>query len=241
MAGTLSILAGRLLNSSAGQDLFGTVTCLLCGARAGRDGLCPGCRTALPWLPAARCPTCASPVLQPVVCGRCLVHPPVVDRVDAALVYGFPVDCLVQRLKYRHQLAAARCLGHLLAAALEDAPRPDLVVAVPLGTQRLADRGFNQSLEIARAAANALALPLAAAACRRVRDTPPQAGLAFGERASNVRRAFVCDLDLTAKRVALVDDVMTTGASLNECARALKQGGAAQVAGWVVARTLLDS
>lgn len=240
MAGTLSILAGRLLNSDVLQGLLGTPVCLLCGARGGRDGLCTGCRAALPWLASTRCPTCASPMPQALVCGRCLTHPPVVDRVDAALIYGYPVDGLVQTLKYRHRLAAAHCLGTLLAEAVEHAPRPDLVLAVPLGPQRLAERGFNQSLEIARAAARALALPLAAEACRRVRDTAPQAGLVFDERAKNVRRAFVCDLNLTGRHVALVDDVMTTGASLNECARALRKRGAAQVAGWIVARTLLD-
>jgi ComF family protein len=164
-----------------------------------------------------------------------------VDGVEAALVYAFPVDGLVQALKYRHRLAIAHCLGRLLAEVVGEAPRPDLVAAVPLGPQRLAERGFNQSLEIARVAARMLDLPLAREACRRVRDTPPQAALAFRERAKNVRRAFVCDLDLTGKRVALVDDVLTTGASLNECARALKKGGAAEVLGWVAARTLLEA
>jgi ComF family protein len=120
-------------------------------------------------------------------------------------------------------------------------PRPDLVTAVPLGPQRLAERGFNQSLEIARVAAGVLEVPLALEVCRRIRDTAPQASLAFGDRAKNVRRAFVCDADLRGKRVALVDDVLTTGSSLNECARALKKGGAAQVIGWVAARTLLDT
>ena len=129
----------------------------------------------------------------------------------------------------------------LLAQAVQEMPRPDLVVAVPLGAQRLTERGFNQSLEIARVAARVLEVPLALEVCRRVRDTLPQASLAFGERAKNVRRAFVCDLGLEGKRVALVDDVLTTGASLNECARALKKGGAAQVIGWVAARTLLEA
>jgi ComF family protein len=229
------------LNSGALQDLLGTPSCLLCGARAERSGLCSGCRAALPWLPTARCPTCASPTPEAAVCGRCLAQPTVLDRVDAALVYAFPVDGLVQALKYRHHLAVAYSLGHALATAVMLAPRPDVVVAVPLGRQRLADRGFNQSLEIARVTANALDVPIAAEACRRVRDTAPQAELPFGERARNVRGAFVCDLELTGRRVALVDDVLTTGSSLNECARALKKRGAAEVVGWVAARTLLGA
>jgi ComF family protein len=240
MARTLSILATRLLNSDALQRLVGAPVCLLCGVNAGREGLCSGCREALPRMPPVRCPTCASPLPMEITCGRCIAHSPVVDRVEAALVYTFPVDGLVQALKYRHHLAVAHCLGHLLADALKDAPRPDLVMAVPLGAQRLAERGFNQSLEIARVTAKLLELPLEAEGCRRIRDTPPQAALAFDERAKNVRRAFVCDMDLTGLRVALVDDVLTTGASLNECARALKKSGAAQVIGWVAARTLLE-
>jgi ComF family protein len=241
MARTLSILATRCLNSGPLANLLGHPVCLLCGTRAEGDGLCPGCRDSLPWLTSARCPTCASPVPLPVTCGRCLAHPPVVDGVEAALAYAFPADSLVQALKYRHHLAIAHCLGRSLARAVQKTPRPDLVLAIPLGPQRLAERGFNQSLEIARVAASALRVPLAPEGCRRVRDTPPQASLAFGERARNVRRAFVCDLELTGKCVALVDDVLTTGASLNECARALKRTGAARVLGWVVARTLLEA
>lgn len=241
MAGALSIMAGRFLNSGALGNLFGDAACLLCGTRAEGDGLCPGCRDALPWLPAPRCPTCAAPLPVALTCGRCLSHAPVVDRVEAAVAYAFPVDGLVQALKYRHHLAVAHCLGHLLAGVLESTPRPDLVVPVPLGAQRLAERGFNQSLEIARVTARRLDVPLAAEGCRRVRDTLPQAALAFVERAKNVRRAFVCEVEVRGLRVALVDDVLTTGASLNECARALKQAGAAEVIGWVAARTLLEA
>jgi ComF family protein len=176
-----------------------------------------------------------------IPCGRCLSRAPAVDRLEAALAYAFPVDGLVQALKYRHRLAIAHCLGRLLAGVLRGTPRPDLVIPVPLGAQRLAERGFNQSLEIARVTASLLDVRLAPEGCRRVRDTPPQASLALAERARNVRRAVVCDLELTGMRVALVDDVLTTGASLDECARAIRKAGAAEVIGWVAARTLLDN
>jgi ComF family protein len=146
----------------------------------------------------------------------------------------------VQALKYRRHLAVAHCFGRLLASGVKDAPRPDLVVPVPLGAQRLSERGFNQSLEIGRVAAKALQLPMAVGGFRRIRNTVPQASLAFADRARNIRGAFVCDLDLKGMRVALVDDVLTTGASLNECARALRKAGASEVVGWVAARTLLE-
>lgn len=236
----LSNLAAKLLNRGPRFALGGVPVCVLCGATAEGMGLCGGCEAALPRLPPERCPTCAMPSARGLTCGRCLVHPPALERVEAAVAYAFPIDGLVQTLKYRHHLAVATVLGHLLAVAVKDACRPELVFAVPLGEQRLRERGFNQSLEIARVAGRILGLPVEAHAIRRVRDTPPQTALPFKERAKNVRRAFVCDVDLAGKRVAIVDDVLTTGASLDACARALRKAGAAAVTGWVAARTLLD-
>lgn len=163
------------------------------------------------------------------------------ERVDAALAYTFPVDGVVQMLKHRHHLAAATVLGSLLVEAVRNAPVPNLIFAVPLSPERLRERGFNQSVEIARVAARMLGRTFEAGGIRRVRDTPPQASLPFKERAANVRRAFVCDIDLAGKNVAVVDDVLTTGASLNECAKALRKAGAEAAFGWVAARTLLEN
>jgi ComF family protein len=130
----------------------------------------------------------------------------------------------------------ARTLGEALAQAV---PRDaDAIVPMPLARGRLAERGFNQALEIARVVAARTSIPLLSLACRKVVDTPPQATLPWKERARNVRRAFVCDADLSGKRIAVVDDVLTTGATLNELARVLRRAGAVSVAGWVVARTL---
>lgn len=240
MAGPLSNLAKRLLNSGT-LGVLGAPVCLLCGTSAKDDGLCGGCRNALPWLPGERCPTCASPSPGSLTCGRCLAHPPALERIEAAVAYAFPVDGLVQTLKYRHHLAVATVLGHLLADAVTDTPRPEVLVPVPLGAQRLRERGFNQSLEIARIVSRRLSLAVDVASFRRVRDTPPQASLPFDARAGNVNRAFICDADLAGARVALVDDVLTTGASLNECAKALRKAGASAVLGWVAARTLLET
>ena len=117
----------------------------------------------------------------------------------------------------------------------------DVIVPMPLSQGRLRERGFNQACELARFAAGALRLPLLTPACRKVTDTPPQAALVWKERAANVRNAFVCDVDLTGRRVAIVDDVMTTGATLNELARNAKRAGASYVCGWVMARTLKES
>jgi ComF family protein len=146
------------------------------------------------------------------------------------------VDALIHAFKYHGNLALARVLGAALAGAIDD--DVDFIVPMPLSLARLRDRGFNQALEIARYAGAAKKIPVLPTACRRVLDTPSQAALPWKERARNVRGAFVCDADLTDKRVAIVDDVMTTGSTLAELAKKLKRAGASRVSGWVVARAL---
>ena len=211
-------------------------SCQLCGAEDVAGPYCAPCLADLPWMPRNRCEVCALPLATGSVCGACLERPPRFDRVDAVFAYHFPVDALILAYKYGGRLALARGLGELLAqSVVRDA---DAIVAMPLAPWRLAGRGFNQAHEIARVVAARIGIPLLASACRKVVDTPPQAALPWQERAKNVRRAFVCDADLKKKRIAVVDDVLTTGATLNELARVLRKAGAISVAGWVVARTL---
>lgn len=210
--------------------------CLLCGADGGAAQLCAPCDEELPRLPRGRCAVCAIPLASGAVCGACLDSPPRFARVVAPFSYRFPLDALIHAYKYGGRLAHARVLGAALAAVV--APDVDVIVPMPLARKRMAERGFNQALEIARVVARAIGLPLLPLACRKVVETPPQAALPWKERAKNVRRAFVCDADLRGKRVAVVDDVLTTGATLNELARVLRRAGAIEVAGWVVARTL---
>jgi ComF family protein len=210
--------------------------CLLCNATASIQPLCNACYAELPWLPAARCPQCALPTHQGQLCGACLSQPPRFDATTAAFVYDWPLAPLIHHYKYGGNLALARFFARALATRITGAV--DLVVPMPLAPMRLRERGFNQALEIARAISRATGVALAATACRRVRDSAPQATLPWRERAKNIRGAFVCDTDLKGKRVAIVDDVMTTGATLNELARNLRQAGAIEIQGWVVARTL---
>lgn len=198
--------------------------------------LCGPCLEDLPWLAASRCAQCAVPLPTGNVCGACLDRPPRFDCVEAVFAYGFPVDGLVHACKYGGRLALAGLLGRQLARAT--ARGVDAIVPMPLAPRRLAERGFNQALEIARPVAHATGIPLLRYACRKVADTPPQAQLPWDERARNIRRAFVCDADFSGMRVAVVDDVLTTGATLNELARVLRKAGAVEVVGWVVARTL---
>jgi len=190
-------------------------------------------------------------------CGRCLRRQPHFDATHAALRYEFPADRLILSLKYGARLPLASLLANLLARALrrEEARQREehpigagtgagdtdigigLVIAMPLHRRRLAVRGFNQSVEIGRRLSRALALPFSADGALRQRDTPPQAGLPLKLRRANVRGAFACSPGLAGQSVAVVDDVMTSGATLDELARELKRAGAVRVENWVVART----
>jgi ComF family protein len=211
--------------------LFGG-SCFLCRGAA-RTLLCGRCDAELPRLARPLCPRCALDSPRGELCGRCLAEPPHYDATVAALAYEFPADVLVQALKFRGELALAPLLGNLLLQKTKT-DMVDWVIPVPLSTERLRHRGYNQAAEIAR---HVRADKLELALCVRERDAPPQAGLSLAERRRNVRRAFSCRRSLEGATVAVVDDVMTTGATLDEVAAALKRAGAARVLNWVVART----
>ncbi len=238
-------LTGTLRHALNEQD------CFLCGMAA-THSLCDACIAACPPLPNAVCPRCALPspgVAQSprgTTCGRCLHTPPHFDVTIAAFAYGAPLDQAVQAFKYGAVLGLGGFLSEALARALHDTPPPDLIVPMPLFRRRLSERGFNQALELARPLVK-LGAPLHgvrlnASVVQRIRDTPPQAGLPWDERARNIKDAFRCvkPEEVAGLRVAVVDDVITTGASLNEMARTLKATGAAHVSNWVIARTLPD-
>jgi ComF family protein len=212
--------------------LFGG-SCFLCRGRAD-DLICAECDADLPRLRFPLCPRCAVASPAGAVCGRCLSTSPAYDATRAALVYDFPADALVHALKFRGELALAPLLAELLGAKIEE-DRVDHVVPVPLSARRLRERGYNQSVEIARGLRKDR---LDVGLCERIRDVAPQIELPYDERQRNVRGAFRCTRALVGARIAVVDDVMTTGATLNEIARTLKAAGAVHVVNWVVARTL---
>lgn len=198
--------------------------------------LCPGCLADLPRLATPRCPVCALPTAMGEICGGCLKHPPAFDSTRAVYRYAYPLDALLQHYKYGQGLHLADFLAGQLAGQITD--RPDLILPMPLHPRRLQERGYNQAGEIAKRLARRLDLPVSLTACTRAKDAPPQASLPLKERRKNIRGAFECDADLAGKRIALIDDVMTTGASLSELAKTVKQAGAVEVQAWVVARTL---
>ena len=141
-------------------------------------------------------------------------------------------------MKYREQLALARIFAEKLLLRIDKSNLPDYVIAMPLHPAKLRRRGFNQAQLIAAPLAKSLDLPLLNRACHRLRDTPSQTSLPWKERSKNMRGAFACDMDLSGKHVALVDDVLTTGASMNALALTVKQRGAREISAWVIARSL---
>ena len=225
----------RRAAKTIGQWFFGG-RCFLCHGNASTDLLCAACAADLPRLDGERCPRCALASPAGAVCGRCLARPPHFDGTIAALAYGFPADVLVHALKFRGELAVAELLAQLLGERLARAERVDCVLPVPISRDRLRERGYNQALEIARHVARATGARLAPELCERVRDTPAQTTLAWAERSRNVRGAFRAPRALESAAVAVLDDVMTTGATLDEVAETLKAAGAARVVNWVVAR-----
>nr|WP_306419349.1 ComF family protein [Novimethylophilus kurashikiensis] len=211
--------------------------CLLCGMACGSRWICVGCEEDLPRHPHAHCPVCALPTPLGETCGECLKHPQHFDATHAAFAYAFPADALLRALKYQSRLAIAEWAAlHIELSGT----RPDYLIPMPLHVNRLKTRGFNQAMEIARALSRRYSIPLLHEAVERVRETEPQAGLPRAERTRNMRNAFACREGFSGKHVAIVDDVMTSGASLNELARMLKKAGAMRVECLVAARTLRD-
>lgn len=211
----------RLLDGLAGLLL--PARCVLCGDAGHIRGLdlCRGCSLSLPRDPS------------PLEAG-----PAPIDRCFAPFVYAFPADSLVHRLKYRGQLAVGCVLGKLLGAAVRDFALHrdvDCVVPTPLHPTRHAERGFNQSAELAHRLGSDLGLPVNEPLAVRRRATPPQVGLHVDARRRNLAGAFVAR-DVDGLRVAIVDDVTTTGTTLQELARALREAGARTVDAWCVAR-----
>ncbi len=224
-------------------DLLLPRHCLMCGLASGTDNLCGPCRADLPRSPQ-RCTQCGLPLRghHAASCGACLQRAPPWDRVVAALNYEFPTDVLIRRFKFRRNLACGEVLAaeleHELKQAVPASMLPDAVVPVPLHRIRLAARTFNQSEILASRAALGLGIPLRPQLLLRHRQTFAQSGLDARSRRRNTRGAFHCRRNRAdgLRHVALVDDVMTTGATLEAYTRELKRCGVEEVSVWVVAR-----
>lgn len=222
-------------------------TCVLCANHeGGKLGLCGACQKNLPWHASPQCPQCGL-LSDGLACGSCLNASPSFDATHTLFTYDYPLDRLLQHYKYRESLHLANTfaslfidkkLSNALVTQQNANPKIDRIIPMPMHDTRLKQRGFNQALEITRRISKYMRIELDYTSCQRTKLTPPQASLPLKERIKNIRGVFHCHQNLQGLNIAIVDDVMTTGASLNELAKTLKQAGAAHVECWVIARTL---
>ncbi|MBB3102928.1 ComF family protein [Azomonas macrocytogenes] len=219
-------------------------TCLLCDEPSDSQPICSACELELPWL-GAHCRICALPL--PVtgqICGECLKRLPTFDHVQAPWRFAFPVDSLIGRFKHRADWPSGRILAEQLQQHLEHAygeglTRPEMLLPVPLSRQRLRQRGFNQAGMLADWLARMLGIPCNPHLLRRTRETPAQQQLDAVARRRNLRQVFALlpGHTLENRHIAVVDDVLTTGATAEAIARVLKQAGAQRVDVYCLART----
>mgnify|MGYP003460724517 FL=1 len=241
MSGPVNFICARPALRRLGDLLGGLwpACCLVCGeaCEPRSHGLCAACRGALPWNRSA-CLRCGLPLPLPAAaCGHCQRRPPPLAETRSVFRYEPPLDRLLPRLKFHDDLAAGHLLGTLMAQALAGTERPAALVPLPLHRRRLRGRGFDQTLELAKPLARALHVPLMDDVLVRVRETAPQSRLDAAARRRNLRRAFaVREGAILPTHVVLIDDVMTTGATLHAAADALLRAGAARVDAWVCAR-----
>jgi ComF family protein len=221
--------------------------CAVC-RQWGRSGLCSDCRTRFVDAAPARCPRCALRSPGGQTCGACLRDPPPFSHAVALADYAFPWDRLITRLKFQQQPELAGLLADALAGAVravEDRPAADWLVPLPLSAARLAERGYNQAWELARRMPPLLGAAGGTVAradlLQRLRDTPHQVGLGRRAREANLRHTMWVPPEAQRRiagcRIALVDDVMTTGVTAAAATQALLAAGAADVQVWVLART----
>jgi ComF family protein len=223
------------------QSDFYPSSCLLCGRRSSSKlDLCPACERELPWNRES-CRRCAAPLPpgdETRVCGHCLRQPPAWHAAASPLRYTWPLDQLILRFKFKADLATGRLLGNLLAGflAADTASPPDCLIPVPLHPSRLRERGFNQALELARPVSQRLKVPLTPGLCRRIRHTEVQSRLDARSRQRNLRGAFKVTAPVAGLDVAILDDVVTTGATVAALASALREAGVNGIRVWSLAR-----
>jgi ComF family protein len=226
---------------SALESWFLPYTCAVCNLPSGKQrDLCATCHDDLPWLKTA-CQRCSQPfeAITETICGDCLKYPPSYDRCIALFHYQLPVDQFIIRLKFQRKLLYSKLLGELLLTQvlpLYVKEKPNLILPVPLHKMRLRERGFNQALEIARPIAKHMKIPMGITLVRRVRHTEAQSLIPADQRYKNVKNSFVVTENLAGKYIVIIDDVMTTGHTVNELSKTLRKAGATKIDVWCCAR-----
>lgn len=214
-------------------------SCLLCQVTCS-ERLCSDCHKDLPWLGESCCENCSEPLVSGKICGSCIKSKPAFDHCLSLFHYSGTVEWMIKHLKFHHGLIHGAVLGKLMADFLphrEQFCRPDVILPVPLHLSRLKSRGYNQAYELARPIGRKLGVDISISAVERVLATSEQSGLPSRLRRKNVANAFKVKEDFSDMCVAIVDDVMTTGATVNAIAYELKKAKAQRVVVWSVARS----
>lgn len=216
--------------------------CLLCSSRTKTHfGLCQPCARDLPRI-GQHCSICALPLQSnQEICGQCIKKKPHYDSIITPCYYQDPLVKIISTFKFNQQPPLAKLLAHLLLTELQSFhqtnPLPDIIIPVPLHKKRLWTRGFNQAFEIAKPIAKKLAIPLNHKLCTRIKNTTPQHQLNAKQRRHNLKNAFIIDESINATHVALVDDIVTTGTTVNEISQLLRTYGFKHITVWCCART----
>ena len=215
-------------------------SCFLCGDPS-QQALCESCLADLPYHEHSpfRCPRCAKSTLQrlSIECKDCQSPPPPFSHTQALFSYDYPIDKIIHAAKFQSNFALLNLLGTLMSTHLNLKKRPDVLIPVPLHVKRLRERGYNQSLELAKSIAKYSGLPMNYTACERCRDTPPQSRLPAKQRKMNLKNAFrVFSIEPHWQHIVLIDDVMTTGTTVAELAKEFSKWGIPVIEIWCCAR-----
>ena len=213
--------------------------CIVC-EKENHQAVCFRCVGRLEGLkinPETSCPVCAMPSQSGLTCGQCMLSPPPFDATMACFYYAEPMDQIILRYKYNKKLWMVKWFSDCLLETIDQQRLPDLIIPVPLHDLRIKQRGYNQAFEIVKRINRQLNVQIAYDILIKTVDQTPQQQLSRSKRLTNPVNTMTCTTDIAGKTVALVDDVMTTGATLSEAARVLKKAGAAKVMNWVIART----
>lgn len=205
--------------------------------------ICNTCLSELPYINQS-CSRCALPLEQSTspICGHCISQPPSYDVLYSPFEYHFPIDKLITELKFRSKLYSAHTLGQLFSEFIKTkaTPLPDCIIPVPLHPKRLRQRGYNQSLEIARVVSKNLSIPIDRKLCKRIKNTKPQSDLDANKRQGNIKDAFQVNQKHQYKHIALFDDVVTTGHTVEALSKLLRQQKVNVIQVWSVARVNAD-
>jgi len=221
--------------------------CALCSEVCGNSNqnlICNQCLSDLPVIttPCLVCSATLSIKDTTNVCGSCLQTKPFYQESIIPLEYVFPTTTLIKQLKYKEKLFFSEILSQILLNKIkrENRPLPELIIPVPLHPFRLMNRGFNQSALIAKTISKELNIPIDLKSCRRIRNTLQQTGFNKSQRKKNIRNAFSIRKNFNANHVAIIDDVVTTGSTVNELAKVLQRAGVETIEIWACARTISD-